>query len=49
MKKCFNNVKSALKVVAGVGGTGVVTIGALVAMAAHIKGNEVGCLIKLLV
>jgi len=31
-------------VVAGVGGTGVVTIGALVAMAAHIEGREVGVL-----
>lgn len=31
-------------VVAGVGGTGVVTIGALVAMAAHIGGHEVGVL-----
>ena len=31
-------------VVAGVGGTGVVTIGALIAMAAHMKGGEVGVL-----
>jgi indolepyruvate ferredoxin oxidoreductase len=31
-------------IVAGVGGTGVVTIGALVAMAAHIEGREVGVL-----
>ncbi|MEQ6332715.1 indolepyruvate ferredoxin oxidoreductase family protein [Sphingobium sp. MK2] len=31
-------------VVAGVGGTGVVTIGALVAMAAHVEGREVGVL-----
>jgi indolepyruvate ferredoxin oxidoreductase len=31
-------------VVAGVGGTGVVTIGALIAMAAHMKGGEVAVL-----
>lgn len=31
-------------VVAGVGGTGVVTIGALIAMAAHMRGDEVGVL-----
>lgn len=31
-------------VIAGVGGTGVVTIGALLAMAAHMQGGEVGVL-----